>query len=82
MPGVILLVVIGFIVGLTVRPVSRAYTIVGVLAVLDIAALIWSVVDGKGDDPAWLPLLGVVGGAVALALVWLGSRRGALESRA
>lgn len=74
MPGVIVLVVLGFVLGATVRPTARAYAIVGALAVLDIAALVWSVVDGKGDDPGWLPLLGVAGGAIALALVSLGAR--------
>ena len=82
MPGVILLVLIGLVVGLTVRPASRAYAIVGTLTLLDIASLIWSVADGKGDDPGWLPLMGVAGGAIALLLVKLGSRRGSAEARA
>jgi hypothetical protein len=73
MPGVILLVVLGLVLGATVRPASRAYAIVGALAVLDIASLIWSVADGKGDDPGWLPLMGVAGAAIALLLVRVGS---------
>lgn len=77
MPVLIAIVVLSFVAGLLVRQTAIVYSFTGVLAVLANVAFIWAVADGKGDgDPAWIILLSVTAGAIAL-----GAARSAIAIR-
>ena len=71
MPMLIAIIVVSAIAGLVARP-PVAYGIAGVLAVLGNVAVVWAVADGKGDDPAWTLVLGIVGGLLAVGACWGG----------
>jgi len=67
MPVLIAIVVLSAVAGLLAPRAAAAYFIAGGLAVFANAAFAWAIADGKGDDPAWLLALSIVGGAVAVA---------------
>lgn len=70
MPLLILVIVAAVVLGMTTsRRIARAVT--AVASAMALLAFVWAVLDGKGDDPAWLLVLPVVVGAGA---VWLADR--------
>jgi len=65
MPLLIAIVVISFVAGLvTSRAAARLLAVA--LAVSANGVFVWAVADGKGDDPAWLLLLSIAAGAIAV----------------
>lgn len=67
MPVLIAIVVLSAVAGLAVPRASVAYAIASCLAVLANVVFVWAVADGKGDDPAWILLVSLAAGVVAIA---------------
>ena len=67
MPLVLVTVLLGAVLGYTVRR-PWAYTITAAVGAIAIVQIVWAVTDGKGNDPKWLIPAAVVGCAVALGL--------------
>ena len=72
MPVLIAIVILSAVAGLIVPRATVAYLFAGALAVLANVVFIWAIADGKGDDPAWLLLLSLAGGAMAIGAVRVG----------
>lgn len=70
MPLLVLLLVVAVVLGLTTSR-RTAVLATAALAALCFAAFLRAVVDGQGEDPAWLLALPVALGAAA---VWLTAR--------
>ncbi len=78
MPLLVLLLVLAVVLGLfTTRRTATATTTAA--AVLVLLAFIWAVLDGKGDDPAWLIAVAL---AVSAGAIWLADRLADVRSRA
>jgi hypothetical protein len=80
MPLVVLTLVAAVLTGLWL-PRPRAFAATGVLAVVTVAVFVWSVADGKGNDPWWIVLIALAASVVALGIVHALSR-GRAERRA
>ncbi len=78
MPLLVLLLALAVALGLvTTRRTATATTTAA--AVLVLLAFLWAVLDGKGDDSAWLIALALAVGAAAIGLA---DRLAAVRSRA
>lgn len=66
MPVLVAIVVISFVVGLVASP-PTARSVAVALAIVANAIFVWAIADGKGDDPAWLIAISLVGGVLAVA---------------
>ncbi len=78
MPLLVLLLALAVVLGLvTTRRTATATTTAA--AVLVLLAFIWAVLDGRGNDPAWLIPLAI---AVGAAAIWLADRLAVVRSHA
>ena len=73
MPVLIAIVVVSFVVGLVARA-STARAVSIALAIFANAAFVWAIADDKGDDPAWLLVLSIVVGFLAIGAAHVGGR--------
>jgi hypothetical protein len=73
MPILVAIIVVSFVTGLLAKPVT-ARSVAVVLALLANAVFVWAIADGKGDDPAWIIALSVVGGALAVGAAHVAGR--------
>lgn len=73
MPVLIAIIVVSFALGLLARPSVARGAAIG-LAILANAVFVWAIADGKGNDPAWLLILSVIGGLLAVSAAQLGGR--------
>lgn len=73
MPVLIAIIVVSFALGLLARPPVARAAAIG-LAVLANAVIVWAIADGKGDDPAWLLVLSIIGGLLAVGAAQFGGR--------
>ena len=73
MPVLVAIIVLSFVIGLFARPQVARGCAIG-LAVLANAVFVWAIADGKGNDPAALLALSLIGGALAVGAAHVASR--------
>jgi hypothetical protein len=66
MPILVAIVVISFVAGLVANRATARLLAVA-LAVVANGVFVWSIADGKGDDPAWILLLSIAAGTMSVA---------------
>ncbi len=73
MPMLVLVVFVGLVSGLLVRPVRRATALTAVVSVFVVASAVWTLVDGNGEEPGWFLGATVVAVAAAIGLTRVGA---------
>ncbi len=68
MPLLVLTLVVAVLAGFWLRP-PAAFAVTGALAALTVVSFVWSVADGKGDEPWWIVVIALAGAALAFGIV-------------
>ena len=67
MPILIATVILSLLAGLLLRDRSVSIAIASILGLLSVVVFVWTVADGKGNDPWWLIPIAIAGAALAVA---------------
>lgn len=73
MPLIVLTLLVAVVAGVWL-PRRAAFAVTGALGAVTLVVFVWSVTDGRGDDPWWLVLVALAAAGSALAVVALLSR--------